>query len=273
MDKNSRLWAGLTDLGYRVNEISTILRLEHKMLQIKTELHEQDTLDAEGGGREGSVLQADPAHIDTFKKPGSGASRAGVLSASSTGVDPGSDSGENEGRKDCERSAEAENLEDPEGGNGRLSDFASEKSPTGELEEEAAQGRDLILKVKKFFPVVSVDDFRLGVQEAVAKMSEARRDRFAANIDMMGEAPEELENLFNDSTATAENGDDTNKGKPDFAAQAARRASLLSKQLPPFLVHIKKKVFVCPNLYRCVQRRPLVCACACAFSVWACISI
>ena len=254
IDKNSRLWAGLTDLGYRTNEISTILRLERKMRQIKTEPHEQDTLHAEGEGREGSVLQADPEHIDAFKKPGSGASGAGLLFASFKGVDPGSDSGENKGRKVGERSAEAENSEDSEGG----------KSQTEEWEEEAVQGRALVLKVKKFFPVVSVDDFRLGVQEAVAKMSEARRERFSANTDMMGEAPEEHENLFNDSTATAENGDDTNKVNTDFAAQAARRARLqiFSKQLPPFLVHIKKRVFVCTYVCRCVQRRPLVCVCA-----------
>ena len=260
MDKNARLWAGLTDLGYRLNEISTILRLEHKMRQIKTEPHEQDTLHAEGGGREASVLQAFPEHTDAFKKPGSGASGVGVLSASSKGVDPGSDSGENEGRKVGERSAEAENLEDSEG---CKSPTEGGKSPTEELEEDAMQGRALVLKVKKFFPVVSVDDFRQGLQEAVAKMSEARRERFAANIDMMGEAPEEHENLFNDSTATAENGVDTHKVNTDFAAQAARRARLqiFSKQLPPFLVHIKKKVFVCTHVWRCVQRRPLVCAC------------
>jgi hypothetical protein len=247
MDKNSRLWAGLTDLGYQINEISTILRLERKMHQIKTESHEQDTLYAEGEGAEGSVLRADPEHIDAFKMPGAGASGAGLLSASSKGVDPGSDSGENEGRKVGERSAEAANLEDSEGG----------KPPTEELEEEAVQGRALVLEVKKFYPVVSVDDFRLGVQEAVAKMSEARRERFAANIDMMGDAPEEHANLFNDSTATAEYGDDTNKVNTDFAAQAARRARLqiFSKQLPPFLVHIKKKVFVCTYVCRCVCAR------------------
>ena len=53
---NSRLWSGLMDFGYRPSEISTMLRLEHKMCQATGSTGkevgglEQDVLNAEGGG-------------------------------------------------------------------------------------------------------------------------------------------------------------------------------------------------------------------------------
>ena len=261
---NSRLWSGLMDFGYRPSEISTMLRLEHKMCQATGSTGkevgglEQDVLNAEGGGG-GSASESQDGieKFDSFRaKPGSGASAVRMLSDDTK---PATDSEECEAKQDGARSAEAEAANGSEEGNDRFLDSASEKSPTRSWEEEEeANGR--VLEVKKFFPIVSIDEFRVGVQEAVGKMSETRRQRFAANIDMMGEAPEEQpERVFNDSTATDVDGDTKNGVNTDFAVQAARRAKLqvFSKQLPPFLIHLKKKVFVCLRVCVCV------CVCVC----------
>ena len=49
-----------------------------------------------------------------------------------------------------------------------------------------------IFQVKKHFPIVTLDDFRKGVEKATKIMSQDRRRRFAANVDMYGSLPEEL---------------------------------------------------------------------------------
>jgi hypothetical protein len=49
-----------------------------------------------------------------------------------------------------------------------------------------------IFQVKKHFPIVTLDDFRKGVEKATKRMSQDRRRRFAANVDMYGSLPEEL---------------------------------------------------------------------------------